>query len=350
MTDEIKPEDKRSYTPGYDLRPLEEGDVESLLETFNLVFAENNPDFEPRTMEEWRWAYRDNPAGTRVLVATKDGEVAAHFSSLPVRVWIGGEERLFGQSVDSFVHPAHRQGLRRPGLYAKLVWEFQDLYGGRDKDLLHYGWPVWNAWRIGKALLSYEVVRTQNLLVKAVPRDADQGLLEGCERDGLRLEFIKRFDEQSRWLWDRCAGAWGASAIRDDAFLNWRLFDHPKNDYTVLGVRDGDGILRGYVVYRFGAWTEPDMGLLVDWLVPSDEPAVAALLNDGLLALAARDGATTLTGIFPDWSCWFESFQELGWRVYPSEYFMIGVYYHKRYDMLWLRQNWWYQLFDTDLV
>jgi len=84
--------------------------------------------------------------------------------------------------------------------------------------------------------------------------------------------------------------------------------------------------------------------------VPSDEPAVAALLNDGLLALAARDGATTLTGIFPDWSCWFESFQELGWRVYPSEYFMIGVYYHKRYDMLWLRQNWWYQLIDTDLV
>ena len=198
MTDEIKPEDKRSYTPGYDLRPLEEGDVESLLETFNLVFAENNPDFEPRTMEEWRWAYRDNPAGTRVLVATKDGEVAAHFSSLPVRVWIGGEERLFGQSVGSFVHPAHRQGLRRPGLYAKLVWEFQDLYGGRDKDLLHYGWPVWNAWRIGKALLSYEVVRTQNLLVKAVPPDADQGLLEGCERDGLRLEFIKRFDEQLR--------------------------------------------------------------------------------------------------------------------------------------------------------
>jgi hypothetical protein len=350
MTDEIKPEDKRSYTPGYDLRPMQEADVESVLAGFNAVFSEGNPDFVARTMEEWEWAYRKNPAGTRVLVAVKEGEVAAHFSSLPVRVWIGGEERLFGQSVDSYVLPAHRQGLRRPGLYAKLVWEFQDLYGGRDKDLLHFGWPVWNAWRIGKALLSYEVVRTQNLLVKAVPADADQAILEGCERDGLRLEVIDRFDEQARWLWDRCSGAWGASAIRDDAFLNWRIFDHPKNDYTVLGVRDGDGILRGYAIFRFGAWIEPDMGLLVDWLVPPDEPLVAGLLHDGLMAAAARDGAATVTGIFPDWSHWFESFQDLAWRVTPSEYFMMGVYYHKRYDMLWLRKNWWYLLIDTDLV
>lgn len=348
--EDLAPEEKRSYTPGYDLRPLEERDEVSLLAGFNEVFSQDNPDFVERSMEEWRWAFRENPAGIRVLVAVKDGEVAAHFASMPVRMWIGGEERLFGQSVDSWVLPEHRKGLRRPGLYAKLVWEFQDLYGAPDRDLLHYGLPVWTAWRIGKRLLSYEVVRTQTLLVKAVPGDADTSVLEGGEVDGLRLERIERFDEQARWLWDRCAGEWGASAIRDDAFLNWRLFDHPRQEYTVLGVRDGEGLLRGYAVFRAGDWIEKGMGLLVDWLVPSGEEAVAALLMQGLLALGVQAGTPTLTAIFPDWSNWFESFQELDWRVYPSDYFMIGVNYNKHYDMRWLREKWWYQLIDTDLV
>ena len=355
-SDEIPAEEKRSHVPGYDIRPIEEGDEESLLESFNASFAEGNPDFVPRTMKEWRWAFRDNPAGTRVIVAVKDGQVAAQNAVLPVRVWIADEERIFGQSVDSFVHPDHRKGLRRPGLFVKTVWEFIDTYGGSDKDLLHYGWPIWSAWRIGKTFLKYEIVRTQTLLRRAIATDTDLSVLdsmgvEGAHAGGtLTLEVIERFDHQARWIWDRCAPAWGTSAIRDDRFLNWRIFDHPKHDYTVIGVRDSEGILRGYAVYRFGEWIERDMGLLVDWLVPPEEPEVVDLLHRGVCALAARDGAASMTGIFPDWTHWFEHFQDLGWRVHPSDYFMIGHSYHKPFDMLWLRKNWWYQLIDTDLV
>lgn len=351
---------------GYSIRPYEPGDETSLLEAYNLVFAEGNPDYVPRTMAEWRWAFLENPAGTRVMVAVKDESVVAQNACLPVRVWIGGEERLFGQGVDSFCHPAHRAGLRRPGLWVKTVWDFIDEYGGSDKDLLHYGWPIWSAWRIGKTFLQYEVVRTQNLLVKQLDEPARDTAALDAYLSELGLErFVigagatadaARFDEQARWLWDRLAADWGVSAIRDDAFLNWRLAGHPRHTYTVLASRNPDGILWGYAVYRHGDWLQKDMGLLVDWLAPSPAHSDAdhgERLHAGLLALAASEAgglAATLTGIFPDWSPEFTRFQERGWRVHPSEYFMIGRSYHRRYDMLWLRGNWWYTLIDTDLV
>ena len=207
-------------------------------------------------------------------------------------------------------------------------------------------------------------MRTQNLLVRPLapePRDAaalDAYLAEldlerfeigaGCDHPG--------FAEEARWLWDRLSGNWGASAIRDAAFLNWRLTKHPRHRYSVVVSRNADGVLWSYAVYRHGDWIEKDMGMLVDWLAPPPahpDAYHAERLHAGLLALAASDvggRATSLTGIFPDRSPEFTRFQERGWRVHPSEYFMIGRSYHRRYDMLWLRDHWWYTLIDTDLV
>ena len=359
-------DESERFFEGYEIRPYQPGDEESLLETFNLVFAEGNPDHVPRTMEEWRWGFLENPAGTRIFVAVKDGQVVAQNACLPVRVWIGGEERLFGQGVDSFCHPDHRAGLKRPGLWVKVVWEFAGTFGGADRDLLHYGWPVWPAWRIGKMFLKYEIVRTQNLLRRPLADEPrrDAAALEahlaelGIERFelGAGIEEPRSFGEEARWLWDRLAGDWGASAIRDAAFLDWRIGTHPRHRYTVLATRNEDGVLWSYAVYRHGDWIEPDMGLLVDWLAPAPahpDADHAERLHAAVVALAASEpggAADSLTGVFPDWAPEFTRFQQRGWRVHPSEYFMIGRHYHKRYDMLWLRDNWWYTLIDTDLV
>jgi hypothetical protein len=349
----------------YDIRPFEPGDEDSLLETFNLVFAEDNPKYVPRTMAEWRWAFEQNPAGQRIMVAVKDGQVVAQNTCIPERVWLADEVRIFAQGVDSFCHPAHRQGLRRPGLWVNTVLAFIDAYGGPDKDLFHYGWPIWSAWRIGKTLLGYEVLRTQNLMRKAlrdVPRRKPQEL--DAWLNGLGVEVFEvgagrtdwRFDHEARWLWDRLANQWGTSALRDADFLNWRIVDHPRHRYFVLTVRNTDGVLWGYAVYRHGDWIEPNMGILVDWMAPpptSPDADVGGRLLQAAEALAASErggAATSITGIFPDWSIEFAHVQSQGWRVHPSDYFMIGRNYHRAFDHLWLRANWWYTLIDTDLV
>ncbi len=326
----------------YEIRELRTGDEASLLETFNFVFAAENPDFRPRTMAEWEWAFRANPAGFRVWLAVKEAQVVAQYAALPYRVLVEGSERHFAQIVDSMVHPEHRRGLKRPGMFVNTALPFFDEYGGEGRDLVHYGWPIEQAWRVGKTFLKYEAVRTQPFLVREVDPAATDFPSE--------VEVIERFDHQARWLYDRCVGEWPASTIRDDAFLNWRFTDNPHDSYVNFGVRDAEGVLRGYAVYKFGDWVLPNMGLVVDWLVPYDEPEVAELLLRAVQARAAADGAGVAATIFPEWAPWFAWIQERGFLVHPSHYFMVARNFERRYDMLWLRDHWWYQLADTDLV
>ena len=325
----------------YEFREYREGDLPSLLECFNRVFREGNADHVDRTPADWAYLFERNPAGRRVWLALTGGEVVAQYAAMPYRVWMAGAERRFAQIVDSMVHPEHRRGLKRPGLFVQTALPFFDAFGGKDRDWVHYGWPVENAWRIGKTFLKYEVVRTQTVVAR-LPR-------EGV-RHPAGVTRLRRFDHQARWLYDRCAGDWGASAIRDDAFLNWRFADNPFHDYTIYGVSDGEGVLRGYAVYRFTDWKAPRNGVIVDWLVPPGEPEVGELLRDALDARGAQDGASSLSILLPEWSPWFERFQDWGFFVWPSDYYMVGRNFHPRFDMRWLRENWWYQFADSDMV
>ncbi|MCP3858935.1 MAG: GNAT family N-acetyltransferase, partial [Phycisphaeraceae bacterium] len=95
--------------------------------------------------------FRRNPAGQRIWVATVGDEVVAQYAGLPARVWIAGRESCFTQIVDSMVHPEHRKGLKRPGLFVHVGRQFLDSVGGPDKDLVCWGMPIEPAWRIGQA-------------------------------------------------------------------------------------------------------------------------------------------------------------------------------------------------------
>jgi hypothetical protein len=328
--------------PEYEIREFRDGDEHSLIETFNTVFARGEGSVPPMSAEKWDWLYRRNPAGRRLWVALHEGCVVAQYAALPIRVWIDASERIFAQIVDSMVHPDHRGGLKRPGLFVNTALPFFEAYGGVDKDLVHYGWPVVEAWRIGKAFLKYEIVRTQNVLVRE--------LGEGAAEVPAEIERIERFDHQARWLYERCSGAWGVSGIRDDAYLNWRFVEHPEHRYTIYGVRDGEGILRGYAVYRTTDWVLPQMGILVDWLVPPEEPEVGELLLRAALASARSEGACVLAAMVPDCSPWFVTLQRWGFLVHPSDYFLVSRHFDRRFDTQWLRESWWYQFADTDLV
>ena len=334
----------------YTIRAFEPGDRDSLLACFRASF-EGTADAEPRTRAEWEWAFERNPAGQRIFVALSGGAVVAQYAALPQTVWIDAAERTFAQIVDSMVHPEHRAGLQQPGLFVRTARAFFEAYGGRDRDLVHFGWPVAKALRIGARYLRYEIVRTQTVLV----RPLGGGSTDTTEaRVVPRVVPIERFDEQARWLWDRCAGAFGASAIRDAAYLNWRFADHPKHAYRRLGVRDAQGVLRGYAIWRLADWGRPepvrDLALVVDWLVPPAEPEVGELLLAGVAAEARARLATALVALFPEWSPWFARFQETGFRVHPTDYALVARNFDARFGVHWLREHWWHQLGDSDLV
>jgi hypothetical protein len=340
-------------TGEYEVREYRAGDEHSLLATFNQVFAGENPGFRARTPEEWRWGALENPAGFRIWLGLHRGQVVSQYAAWPMRVWWDGGVRHCAQIVDSMVHPAHRGGLKRPGLFVRTAWPFFDAYGGADKDLVHYGMPIDTAWRIGRTFLEYEALRTHGILGRAVGQRPNAGELprfaEG-QPNRAGLVQIERFDEQVHWLYQRCVGLWGLSTIRDTLFMNWRFVDRPGVRYLRLGVRDEGGILRGLLVLRHMDWILPNLMVIADCLVPPGEPEVLELLLAAAEQAAAAAGASALVGLLPEWSPWFAWFQRQGFLVHPSDYFMVVRCFHPRIDSLWLRDVWWYQLADTDLV
>lgn len=327
--------------PEYDIRPYRPGDEHAILETFNLVFGEGNPGFVPRSLADWEWTYTRNPSGMRVWIATCGDLVAAHYAAQPNRVLVESEQRIFGQIFDSMVHPEHRRGLKRPGLFVETALRMLDATCGPDKDLATYGWPNPDSWRIGKTFLRYEVVRRLTSLVR------EPG--EGPTEVPAGVVAVDRADERFDRLFARCAPQWGASLVRDRAWVQWRFLDCPRHRYDLWAVPGGDA-WAGYAAFRHTDWPFPGAAWLVDWLVPDDAPDVGELLLRAVLARARERGSAAIVAMFPEWSPWSVRFQDAGFLARAGAYFMCGRDNDAVHDMIWLRDHWWYQPIEVDLL
>jgi hypothetical protein len=328
---------------GFEIREYLPGDEVGILPAFNAVFGADNPNHVERGLDEWRWCFERNPAGRRIVVALHEGRVVGQYAAVPYRTRLFGEERAFLHIVDSMMLHEYRSArYKRPGLFVHTAYRFFELYGGKYKDPIHYGMPVEKHFKLGARYLGYEIVRTHGLLARE-PGAGPTALPDGVER-------LERFPDDVAALYERCAADWQVSAVRDAAMLNWRFADHPTFDYRILAVRDGTGALLGTAVVRVANWILPHMAVLCDWLVPPDEPAVGERLRGAVEALGRAAGASALITLFPHWSPWFARFQEAGWLVHASNYFMGARTFDRRIEQAWLRENWWYQLTDVDLV
>lgn len=294
---------------------------------------------EPLLRDEhgWDWAFRHNPAGLRLFLARRAGRVVARYAALPVRTRVLGAPRTFANLLDHMVLPGERES----GALLATAQACLAVHGGPEQDLVHYGWPNERDLAFGQAHLEHELLRASSLLARESgpgPSVLPDGVLE-----------LARFGPEADVLYECCATHWNASAIRDAAFLNWRFAEHPLHQYRLLAVRDGQ-VLRGYAAYRLGPELHPRLGLLIDWLaLPGDDEASARLLA-AALACARADEAQALAVSLPEWSPWSLYFQEQGFLHYPTEHYQVVRSAVPRFDMLWLRDNWWTTLADALLL
>jgi hypothetical protein len=304
------------------------------LEAFEPQPLERGGPFRPRSAAHWDWAFRRNPAGVRLHLARRGGRVVGRYGALPVRARVMGETRTFANLIDSAVWPGETEG----EVLLPLAQALLAAHGGPDGDLVHYGWPVERDLAFGKQHLEHELLRVTCLLSR------EPGPGPRVPPDG--VEELARFGPEADELYSCCATHWHASAIRDAAFLNWRFVEHPARRFRLLGFRGGS-VLRGYAAYHFGPELLFGPALLMDWLVlPGDEEASERLLA-AVLACARADGAPALAAAFPEWSPWSLYFQERGFLHGPSEYLEVVRSTVPRFDMLWLRDNWWTTLADA---
>lgn len=328
------------------LKEWEPGEEERIVAAFNRVFAKADPNFRPRSLDFWRWQYLDNPSGKLLIHAeAPDGSVAAHHGFINQRLLLEGRPSLCGQMVDSMVDPAYRRGLQRVSLSATLSNSFIGHTGGEGARLhaFYWGAPVPVAMRIGKALVQYEVVRTQ-LKLSCAPAEVR---LQGAS--GISVEEPASFPEDTVEFFRKVAHCYKAIAVRDQPQLDWRFVRHPECRFSIATARLG-GELRGYAVYSHGSFDGFEEGLVCDWLVHPDDGAAANALWAWLVEKARASSAERLTAVFPETVPDWIRFQEAGFRAAPTQYPFVARTCVRRFDPPWLRRNWYYTLGDTDLV
>jgi hypothetical protein len=326
---------------GYEFREYQTGDEQQLVDLFNLVFRADPDGPTLRTLAEWRWQFLDGPGGWRIWLALHTGRIVAQSAGIGYRACCEGRETRFSQSVDSLVHPEHRTGLKHPGLFVRTVLPYISAYGG-SRDLVFFGWPNRAALRIGRAYLGYELVRCQPLLGRD-PGSGPATLPEG-------VDLASSLDARVESLWRRCARHFGATALHDQAFLDWRFRRAPSRTYEFLGLNGAGQELQGLCVVHFSNWPLPRCLVISDWLVPEDEAAAGAQLRDAVLARARRLRAQAVVALFPPWSVWAGHFQDAGFGEHEAGIMLVSRSHDPRFGVAWLRDNWWYQLAESDLV
>ena len=328
-------------------RPYESGDETEILDSFNRVFGKVDPNFQPREVEFWRWQFLDNPSTSPVYVAlTEEGKVAGHMGGVCQRMRTEYGPTRFMQGVDHFSDPSLRRTLRRGSLMAEVGKRQAEVVRGSGPDdvALMWGPPVPAAWRVGKSMLNYDLVRTQ-LKLWCAPVN-----VRVAAHPGVEIEEVSEFPEEVVELWERAAEPYGAIAVRDKAQLDWRYRDRPGGAYRIALARRGAELV-GYTVYTRGDFDhQTGEGLICDWLVPPGEEGAGHALRGWLAEVARHDDVPRLVFVIPDSAPPWIEFQHAGFRAAPSIYFIIARIEVKRFRTRWLQRRWYYTLGDTDLV
>jgi hypothetical protein len=319
--------------PAFEVRAHGPGEP-ACLAAFAPRAGEREPVLVPRDEAEWDWLFRRNPAGTRLALAWHGSTPLGGAAAVPVRTRFIGEVRVFAQLLDAGLESTSDPA--RVAAWRAAARALHETWLAPEHDLVHYGWPRAFERALGRAELEHERLRVQSFLVAPSAARAHPTAVEARARFGPEVDV----------LYACCATHWHASAVRDAGFLNWRFAEHPRRRYRLLVFQNGD-VLRGYAVVRASEELGPRLALVVDWLVlPGDEEAAAGLL-DALHAFATGAGALGVCTAIPEWSPWSLWLQERGFRHHPSEHVATLRAAVPRYDMLWLRDNWWTTLADA---
>ncbi len=317
--------------------PLSEVDARSLGAAWDRAFAPRS-----RDEREWRHAHGDGGAARlEAVVATREGAVQAFYGSLSQRGRVGGRAARLGQVVDSFVVPERRAGLGGARLLVECGLEHFRRHGGTESIVVHYGWPVEAALRVGVRHLGYLPLRREVVLYA----ETGAGGADGPEAARTVAEFDARHDR----LWERLAAERPTCVDHDAAFLAWRVGEHPTRSYECLGVDDG-GELAGLVVLGSGDALHPASLAVVDWLVPEGADEVARILLEAAKARARASGASLLLSIVPTHSRAFATLQLLGLRPHDSGRVLCARSFDPRLFERDLRSGLWTTLLDSDLV
>jgi len=333
------------------IRPYRPGDEVAILNLFRRVFGVD------RSLEHWRWKFQHNPVGRHIRLAeNSSGVLVAQYAGLPALMKWAETTVVATQIIDVMVDPGFRQGLKRPGLFARLASHFIEGYEGADRVSVGYGFPTPLALRIGREVAGYTplhpVVGLVRDLGQAGPKES--GLPRGKEGPPwnarlFRIEAVDRFGQEIDRLWELVSPELAVATIRTARYLNWRYADCPDVRYhKLVAVHRLSGAVAAVAILRLGVREQP-VAALVDWLMPSRSAAAAAALMACCEEMAREAGMDRLEAWFPSYTWPYRFLLTRGFRPEPTSYSLVALSGNPVVSLDWAKDRWYYTMGDSDI-
>lgn len=324
----------------YTIGPYEPGDEKEILRLFKKVF---NID---RSLEHWNWKFLDNPMGTHIYLAKlPSGRVISQFAGIPVKLKWGEKTCVFSQILDSMTDTEYRKGLKKPGVFAGTCYKFVDYYGRPDREIIMYGLPNPEAYRLGRRLLGYTHLSDVYNLSKDLKDLAPQE-----EIPGIQVEMKERFSDDLDDLWDWSKKDYSLAIIRDFTYLNWRYTLCPEVTYYIAEARrESDGKLLGVGVLR-SDFVGQNVAVIVDLLLPREQEDAGRAIARHCESLAQKGGVEKIQCLVPGYRWEHGLFTRMGYTPEKTQFVLVGRTYSSELPLDWVKKNWYYTLGDFDIV
>ncbi len=329
------------------MMPYNEGDEERILPMFNEIFNTN------RTMEHWRWKFRDNPFGNLkiAMAVTEEDEVAAHYCGYPVPFYSSMDEPrefLSYQIGDTMTSLDFRGNLAlgEASVLNRVTKFFYYKYC-IDEVPFNYGYNTGKIRKIGERFLQYEYTSPVPYQVLNLKKKKPKGL-SGIKTflSGFSVEPVSEIGQEYDSFFEKVRDDYGMLVKRTSSYLKWRYLDCP------------EGVHRFFAVKRFGrlvGWSvfikRDDVQIWGDSLFDKRYSGAVNFMLDYLAKHFFRDMAR-IEGWFspvPVW--WTEILRDVGFEAVeePNNLAPTFKIFETPFSTDLFENNLYYAMGDSDL-
>lgn len=321
-------------------RAYRSGDENAILDLFGRSFH------APRTLEQWRWKFQDDPYGRERISLTFDGPaLVAHYAGYPVPFVMRDGDVVAHQIGDTMTDASVRHIGRGPSsILGQTALHFYERFC-EGKVAFNYGFNVANIQKFSLRFLRSDRVepvtyRVRDLRMKPLP---PMRKLERWAR-GISLDLVQSVSAEWDALFARVGPQYLFLGRRDSTYVTWRYLQCPDPKYTVVSMRKW-GKLVGWIVLRIreGRLSLGDM--LID-------PDHADALEAALRHLTPLFPASLVEAWCPPRPSWLDRYlREIGFetRPEPQDLSVMCVPFMRNDAVEAMRSELFYTMGDSDL-
>lgn len=277
-------------------------DFPSFVELSHAIYGEKAVSDEAM----YRWLFEKNiynPKSTHLFHVAKDGDrVVASDCLMPVPLMIQGRKYLAAWSIKTMTHPDYqRQGIFRAMTeynYAKakelgidLILGFanSNSFPGYEK----FGWDVLVERRavlrpldIEKSLAKRSFLKPLARIGNALYRAQDKRRITAlaAKAAGYSTEILSQAPDADAAIWPNMLAQVPVLVERDNAYLNWRYNQRPRQDYHFVLAR---GKETAVLVFRISAANKSC--IIIDYVGSPHSEALPALFHKTILYCLEKD-------------------------------------------------------------